>query len=148
WSRGYESLDKEFRQIVRAGELGEREADKLAKVWLRSGQEVWVLIHVEVQTQKEATFPKRMFVYNYRTFDRYNREVISLAVLADDRPAWRPDRFGYELCGCSMGIRFPIVKLLDYGRDWAALEANPNPFATVVMAHLKTLETRKDPQSR
>lgn len=40
------------------------------------------------------------------------------------------------------------MKLLDYAKDWAALESNPNPFATVVMAHLKTKETTQDPESR
>jgi len=41
-----------------------------------------VLIHVEVQTARDAEFPQRMYVYNYRVFDRYNRPVASLAVLA------------------------------------------------------------------
>ena len=31
-----------------------------------------------------------MFVYNYRIYDSYDRPVASLAVLADDDPAWRP----------------------------------------------------------
>jgi len=42
--------------------------------------------------------------------------VASFAILGDDRPAWRPDRFGYELWGTEVGIRFPTAKLLDYGR--------------------------------
>src|SRR5207253_5432946 len=62
-------------------------ADKLFKVWLQEGDEVWLLIHIEVQGQAQAIFPQRMFVYNSRTFDRYNRAVVSLAVLADDQPA-------------------------------------------------------------
>src|SRR5438132_6664726 len=62
-------------------------ADKLFKVWLQEGDEVWLLIHIEVQGQAQATFPQRMFVYNIRTFDRYNRAVVSLTVLADDQPA-------------------------------------------------------------
>jgi hypothetical protein len=45
-----------------------------------------------------------------------------------------------------------IVKLLDYQAHWEDLEAslNPflNPFAIVVMAHLKTKETRKDFRAR
>jgi hypothetical protein len=41
-----------------------------------------------------------------------------------------------------------MVKLLDYGADWPTLEGNDNPFATVVMAHLKALETRTDDPSR
>jgi hypothetical protein len=72
------------------------------------------LIHVEVQTQREGDFPKRMHVYNYRIFDRYDKEVISLAILADDDPAWRPSRFGYGRWGFRTGTEFPVVKLLDY----------------------------------
>jgi hypothetical protein len=32
WARGYESLDKEFQQVVREAELGRRYVDKLVKV--------------------------------------------------------------------------------------------------------------------
>src|ERR1700730_11773444 len=45
WSRGYESLDKEFQQVVRAAEVGRRYVDKLVKVWTKEGVECWVLIH-------------------------------------------------------------------------------------------------------
>jgi hypothetical protein len=148
WSRGYEALDKELQQVVRDAELGRRLVDKLFKVWRKDGQEAWVLVHVEVQGQYETDFPQRMYVYNYRLFDRYNRVVVSLAVLADEQAGWRPDHFGSSLWGCTVDFRFPVVKLLDYAADVAALEANPNPFAAVVLAHLKTLETRQDPEAR
>jgi hypothetical protein len=71
WTRGWESLDKEFQQVVREAEIGRRYVDKLVKVWTLGGAESWVLIHVEVQTTPEAEFPQRMYVYNYRIFDRY-----------------------------------------------------------------------------
>src|SRR5262249_29846936 len=77
WSHGYELLDKELQQIVREAERGKRLADLLVKVWRKDGEEVWVLIHVEVQGQPEADFPERMYVYNYRAFDRYARQVVS-----------------------------------------------------------------------
>ena len=41
-----------------------------------------------------------------------------------------------------------MVKLLDLAQDWQTLSQNPNPFATVVMAHLKANQTRKDRQER
>jgi hypothetical protein len=148
WGRAYEMLDKELQQIVGSAEQGRPYVDKLVTVWLKTGEERWLLIHVEVQVWKEGGFPKRMFVYNYRIFDRYDKEVISLAVLADDDPAWRPSHYGYGRWGFRMDTEFPIVKLLDYALHWQALEANPNPFATVVLAHLKTLETRKAPADR
>lgn len=49
WQRGYEFLDKELQQVVRDAEFGRRFADKLVKVWRKSGEEQWVLIHVEVR---------------------------------------------------------------------------------------------------
>ena len=85
WKKGYEFLDKELQQIVRDAELGRRLVDKLVKVYTTEGKETWVVVHVEVQGQKETDFARRMFVYYYRLFDRYNRQVVSLAVLADDR---------------------------------------------------------------
>jgi hypothetical protein len=146
WARGYEPLDKELQQIVR--ELGRRTVDKLVKVWRTTGEVMWVLVHIEVQAQEDPDFPQRTYVYNYRLFDRYNQMVVSLAVLADDQPDWHPDRFDRALWGCSLEFRFPAVKLLDFADKWQELETHPNPFATVVLAHLKTLETQKQTQVR
>lgn len=148
WSRQPQSLDKELEQIVREAESGKRIADKLFQVWLRDGEEAWVLIHVEVQSQEESDFAKRMYQYNYRSFDLYEQPVISLAVLGDERVAWRPSSYGYALGGCEVSLKFPVVKLLDYEARWQDLEESTNPFAVMVMAHLKTKATRGKPQER
>ncbi len=148
WSRPVEFLDKELQQIIPEAEHGLRVVDKLVKVFRKDGDEDWLLIHIEIQSQPEAEFERRMYVYNFRLFDRYARKVASLAVLADERADWRPSRFEYDLWGCQIAFRFPSVKLLDFGRDWAGLEQSDNPFAAVVMAHLKTKETASDPSDR
>ena len=87
-------------------------------------------------------------MYNYRIFDRYDCMVVSLAVLADVEPAWRPDCFVQELWGCRASLCFPTVKLADFRARWQVLEQEDNPFAAMVMAHLRTQETRGDPQKR
>lgn len=148
WERGYDFLDKELQQVVRDAELGRRYADKLVKVWRGSGEEAWVMTHIEIQGQEETHFTERMFTYNYRLRDRYNRPIASLAVLGDERSTWRPRSYTDELWGCRIQFDFPVVKLLDYGANWSDLENNPNPFALVVMAHLKAKETRSDDQER
>ena len=99
WDKGYEFLDKEFQQIVREAEQGKTYADKLVKVWQKNGSEIWLLIHVEIQSQVQSEFPERMYVYNYRIFDRYRQPVLSLAILADDNPDWRPNSYSRELWG-------------------------------------------------
>lgn len=148
WAMGYEFLDKELQQVVRDAELGRRLADKLVKVWSRDGEEAWVLVHVEVQGQVDREFAKRMYVYNYRLFDRYDRKVVTLAVLADTHPTWRPGGFGYDLWGCRVHLEFPAVKLLDYNAQWNDLEQSLNPFAVIVMTHLKTQATYRDAEGR
>lgn len=148
WSRGFETLDKELAQVVQDAELGRRYADKLLKVWLIDGREEWLLIHVEIQGRREADFPRRMFVYAYRLYDRYGREIASLAVLADPNPRWRPRRFEIGRWGSRLGLVFPSVKLLDHLSRQDELEADDNPFATVVLAHLAAQATRKDAPAR
>ncbi len=144
WLRGYEFLDQELSQVVRDAELGKRLADKLVKVWTKSGDETWVLLNIEIQSQEESNFSDRIFTYFYRLRDRYNVPIVNLVILGDERTTWRPGRFHTEKWGCKVDFEFPIVKLLDYEAHWADLEASSNPFAIVVMAHLKTKETRKD----
>jgi len=50
--------------------------------------------------------------------------------------------------GLRVRFEFPAVKLLDYREKWDELEKSDNPFATVVMAHLKAQETRHDEEKR
>ena len=56
WTKGYESLDKELRQVVREAATGRRLADKLFKVWRQNGEETWLLVHIEVQGEREVEF--------------------------------------------------------------------------------------------
>lgn len=148
WNRGYTSLDKELRQITREAEVGSRLVDNLLKVWKKNGEETWVLVHVEIQAQEKENFSHRTYVYNYRIHDLYNRPVASFAVLADENPVWRPCEYFQELWGCGTKFYFPVAKILDYQEQQQTLEQSNNPFAIVVLAHLKTLETRKDNDSR
>lgn len=54
------------------------------------------LIHIIMHGEPENDFSERMFRYNVRACDRYNRAVISLAVLSDERLDWRPAGFVRE----------------------------------------------------
>jgi hypothetical protein len=107
-----------------------------------------VLIHIEVQGDPEIVFAERMYLYNSRLYHYSGREVNSLAILTDTRTRWRPQQFRYGRWGTELRFSFPIVKLADYRERWAELEASTNPFATVVMAHLKAQDTQKNPQER
>ncbi|MBK7673506.1 MAG: DUF4351 domain-containing protein [Candidatus Accumulibacter sp.] len=68
--------------------------------------------------------------------------------LYSERENWKPNGFGYQLFGCEVGIRFPVVKLLDYANQTESLLEDPNPFALVTAAHLFTRRTKGDPEQR
>ena len=69
-------------------------------------------------------------------------------MLADEQRRWRPRGYRHERWGCELGLKFPTVKLLDFGERWEQLEASDYPFAAVIMAHLKTQATRRDSEER
>jgi hypothetical protein len=142
FSRGFEFLDNELQQIAVESESGKRIVDKLVKVYLLDGSEQWLLIHIEIQGYEQQEFPERMYVYNYRIFDKFRREVISLALLTDENPNFRPNEYSRSRrdWGFEVVCRFPVVKLIDYREQWAELEINPHPFAIIVRAYLKALE--------
>lgn len=139
WSKKPISLDKELEQITASSQTEKRYADKLFQVWLLNGEIIWILIHIEVQSQYDKEFPKRMFIYNYRSYDLFNQPVISLAILGDENKNWRPNSYEYGLARSRLKMEFSIVKLLDY--QWEYLTTSDNLFATIVMAHLKTKAT-------
>jgi Domain of unknown function (DUF4351) len=148
WAFPYEFLDKELQAIAKHALVGTRHVDKLVKVRRLSGQEEWICLHVEIQVAREKKFSQRMFVYNYRLFDRYQRPIASMAVLGDNRADWLPQSFGYNALGCKMDFSFPVAKLAHYTEQEAQLEANPNPFALLTLAYLHTRATNKDMDAR
>ena len=148
WSKEHVFLDQELRAVVQDAELGKRFVDKLVRVTLLNGDEKWIYIHIEVQGTRQAEFAKRMFVYNYRIYDRYDKPVASMAVLADEHPNWRPDYFSYGVLGSETSIRFPIAKLTDYHDKVNELLATDNSFAIVTATHILTQRTRKNDQER
>ena len=87
-----------------------------------------------------------MFRYHARLYDRYQRQVVSLAVLGDGRPHWSPKRFGYARWDCELLFSFPISKLLTWDR--ALLEMQTNMFATIVLSHRDAMDTQNDAEER
>ena len=148
WSVAPKMLDKELLQIAPQSELGSRTVDKLVEVKLLSGDVGWLLVHLEVQNQRDTDFARRMFVYFYRIRDKYDKRVVSLAVLGDAEPNWRPDRYQEANFGCQVDFKFPIVKLVDYAGQIEVLERSTNPFASIILAHLATMQTANDPEDR
>jgi hypothetical protein len=148
WQAGLEFLDKELEEVVRDANLGKQRADKLVKVQRLDGIAEWILIHVEVQAQRDVDLPLRMYQYHHRIADRYGRAVVSLAVLADGQPDWRPGSYEQSLWGCRLVFEYPVCKLLDFGPQAEELEESDNPAAVLIAAHLAAQSTGGDMEAR
>ena len=148
WAHPPTFLDQELRGIARDACSGKCIVDKLARVKLVDGDQAWIYIHLEVQGQQQEHFSKRMFVYHYQLFDRYQQPIASLALLTDDQPRWRPDSFGYRALGCNIALTYPVAKLTDWAGSEERLTDDRNPFALLTRAHLANRATRKDPAAR
>ncbi|MGE5342167.1 MAG: hypothetical protein ACM3SY_11890, partial [Candidatus Omnitrophota bacterium] len=144
-------LDKELKEISPDSNQSDRVADILAKVHLLKDKGlvyIGLILHVEVQGRQESEFMDRMFTYYYRAYDKEKKEkipVISLAILTDNNPNFRPDTFHFNFCGFDIRMTIPIVKILDYKSDKELkekLETSDNPMVMVVKAQLKSLEVQ------
>lgn len=142
WSKGFEILDKEQKQIFPESEESHRRVDMLVKVWLVDGTEQWILIHIEVQGYRDEDFARRMFIYYYRLVDRFNKPVSALAILTDRDKTWQPDRYETQCMETRISYHFPVYKLANFSDNEYA--GSDNPWAWVMRTALIGLRQNWD----
>jgi hypothetical protein len=160
WSRRFKFLSQELAQISAGieGELNKQtrvyrrgtqtplRVDLLVEVYFNDGRKRRILLHLEIQNERDPLFDERLFIYHYRIFDKTRDPVITLALLTDFDPAWRPGKYVRELAGCRVEFSFPIRKLTDYNDQ--ELRESRNPFAFIARAHLEAHATGEDMNRR
>ena len=106
----------------------------------------WVPFHVEIQRSRVSRFAQRMLFYHAALVRRFGRPVMSLAILADPDPKWRPNELTSGIDGVGTRFEFPICKLADFTDT--KLESDPNPVNLVILAERLTRRHRNDPVAR
>ncbi|MCX7992513.1 MAG: hypothetical protein N2651_02460, partial [Fimbriimonadales bacterium] len=99
WSRKPHFLDNELLKLSPQSETGRLYTDRLVKVWLKNGEARGVLVHVEAQNQYTANLPERIYTYHARIWLELRMDIVSIAILGDKNPNWRPNRYLRELPG-------------------------------------------------
>lgn len=145
WTKGYTRLDKEMIEISEEGGFSKQSADKLYRVYFKTGDELLVLLHVEIQGYVDKQFAERIWNYKNLIERKYCQRVLSFAVLTDPDEDFRPREYRWEFEEHLELYRFPSVKILDFWQKWEELEGEKNPFAVVVMAHLKAQRLKDRP---
>jgi predicted transposase YdaD len=138
FSKKFEFLDQELALLFPETEGKDREVDKLVKVFLLNGEEVWILLHIEVQGYYDKTFTERMYISNYRIYDRFRKKMIALAIFTDKQKSFKPNIYTSDFHGTEISYKFRTYKVLD--QDKATLMQSENPFALVTLAVLAFIE--------
>ena len=138
FDRPFEFLDKELDLIYPNSKEKKRFADKLVKVYLKSGEEQWLLVHVEVQGYADASFSERMFTYFYRIRDLYLKDIVALAILSDDQADFHPKGYHYAYLDTSLDYQFQSFKIS--AKTEAELDKPGNPFSIVMLTVYKALQ--------
>ena len=141
WEYEPEWLDKEISQIIGQSGHRNRQVDLLFKVRLLDGRDQWILCHLEVQTSYEADFEFRIDLYRSGLKWMFRRDVLTLVILADLSPDWRPTEHHFKMGGFESLCRFPICKILDrLATEWIG--------KTSVVAQVAALLTAGNPDAR
>ena len=134
-------LDKELEQIYSENDDKLRLVDKLVKVFMKNGEEHWILIHIEIQGYFDRNFPKRMYIYFVRLKEKYDKPISAIAIFSDDVKSYKPDTFEEKFYGTEIRYKYLTYKILD--QKIAALQTSENPFATVIETALVALKKKK-----
>ena len=125
------ALDSELNKLYPDNTAQGRVADKLCQAKTVHGHFQWVLFHTEVQGQPDKEFDKRMFQMYYRIFDRFDQQVVSLAILTDEYEHFRPGNYQLHRMGTRLQFEYNTFKLKDY-QPHELLKGN-NPFGFMLM---------------
>lgn len=141
-------LDNQLSKITQKSDGKNRESDKLVEVQLIDGSSKWVLIHIEIQDSKKDDFVFRMYQYQYRIFDKFNKKVVAIAIYTDGHKTFKPNEYKDSFFGTEISYKFNTYKILDQKNNIDELKNNKNPFALVVLTSLYYLESKKDENKR
>ena len=140
-------LDKELQKIIpQAERKGKRLSDCLVKVFLKSGEEKWILVHIEIQSSYNANFSARMFKYFYRIFDKYERKIAAIAIFTDEKHPKNCNVYNDEFFGTHIIYKYNTYKISE--QSIASLEQQKNPFALAVLANKYVLASKKKKHQR
>jgi hypothetical protein len=147
WTRTPVFLEQELRNIRRKTLKGRKKiVDKLIKVWLKNGEERWILIHIEIESSDDEGFNKRMFNYFSRAFDKYDVAIVALALLVGEKPPPSFNKYEIRNWGTYLTYGYDAYVVAHQNED--ELLASPNIFALFILANLYTIKTKDDMQRR
>lgn len=135
FEKGFVFLDKELQTISLKSNSKNRRADKLVKVWLKNGEEKWILIHIEVQGYTDENFSHRVYNMYSRIKDKYNRPIAVLIIYTDDSPSFHPKEYKEVCFNTVASLKFATYKVLEHPPKSSVQPDNPFSIIMEIVWH-------------
>lgn len=139
FSKPVEFVQQELFKEIMKDRKGRKMADQIAKVQLKNGKEQWILVHIEIQSEDDEDFPRRMFEYFYRIYDRYHKKIVAI-VLFTDRSTKSTNNFNYKYFGTELSYTFN--KFIVSNFDEEELKNSKKLFSKALLAAMYMNQTK------
>ena len=138
-SRKVVFMDKDLAKLTVYVDGPTQIPDILAKIPTKSGKDVWLILHIEIQGAEGGDLPERMFYYNSslrvqhlkKKLDEIS-DVLSFALLTAKRPSGEEEYYRRESYRNRLAYEYPTLKLWEL--DGTELQSGDNPFDWVLYA--------------
>ena len=141
FSKPPEFLEQELQKLFSDTErTGKKISDKLIKLYLKNGEEWFVLVHIEVEGNAPNAYPKEVFKYYYRILDRHDVDITSIVVYVGDKVPKQHNVYTRFFHGTELTFKFNsyLVKK----QTEADLLALNNVFGLAILANLYVLNSK------
>ena len=151
WDKGFVFLEQELINTLR-GKFKirgkRRHTDKLVKVYLRTGAEHFIFVHIEFQHKPEKAFAHRMFLYRTLIHLRYGIEDITAFAIFTSTPPPEEERFyRKDTFGTRVEYQFSSIVAVELAEE-LLLKAVDNAFAVAMLAAQYAYRSKNDAQLR
>ncbi len=139
-----EFLEQELLEMVEDEKL-KHILDKLVKLRLKNGEEKWIFVHIEFQT--EGDIRARMFIYYRRILDKFGKEITAIVIYTGRGIPKKHDRYESDP-KYGTGVIYFFNSYIIAKQKAENLLKDENPFSIVVLANLYLNQTHKDLEKR
>jgi predicted transposase/invertase (TIGR01784 family) len=146
WEKSYTSLNKEFEKNTKFDEVGRKIVDNLFRLHLKNNKTLLLVLHIEVQTEKDTNIGKRMFEYFMNLYRKHARtaEIEQMAIFLDTDLNFRTHFFDFQPhCQTNLHHEYMVVKLWDWEGKITTEnlhQGDKNIFKFIILSQLESIK--------